>query len=122
MITYEQVLAVANEVVAEFGPDYVYKRPPTDDGSYCRYVWEDEPSCLVGQIMHRLGVHLAWMAEREGDSASYLVDAAFGEEVEPDVRTFLNSIQLSQDLRVPWGVAVARAEQQIGLHKRQDHQ
>lgn len=73
-ITRDDVLRVMREVVAEFGEDYVYQPPA---GSTCVYVHLDEdgeacPSCIVAQVLHRLGVPLE--AFEEGLAAHAMVD------------------------------------------------
>lgn len=75
-ITWDDVLRVMREVVAEFGEDYVYQLVP-DEGGQCLYVHRDEdsegvPGCIVAQVLHRLGVPLS--AFDEGFSAHCMVD------------------------------------------------
>lgn len=50
-----KVLEVAEEIVNEFGHDYIYVKPPSN---LCQYVHEGQPSCLVGQILVRLGAQV----------------------------------------------------------------
>lgn len=69
----QRALDVMGEVVAEFGREYVYPR-----ANGCRYVhrdWQGDrdtveaprkvPSCLIGQVLHRLGLSLEIMEERD---------------------------------------------------------
>lgn len=54
-ITFERTNELLDEIVAEFGEDYVYKQG--DHG--CIYSYNGQPSCLVGQVLHRYGVDLS---------------------------------------------------------------
>lgn len=53
--TYSLLGALA-EVVTERGEDFIYERPGGEDS--CYYVWGDEPSCLFGAALYRLGLSL----------------------------------------------------------------
>ena len=62
-----KALEIMAEVVTEYGREYVYRKPAY--GS-CLYVhtWHrdgkaiDVPGCLIGHVLHRLGVSLAELA------------------------------------------------------------
>lgn len=60
-----EVLQVAQEIVDEFGPDYVYVKPSS---GLCQYVHEGQPSCLVGQILVRLGAQVDVLSVPENAS------------------------------------------------------
>jgi hypothetical protein len=107
-------------VVAE-RPNFVYRRPEhmepivNSDGDVsgdCLYVHtepDDEtalvPGCLVGTVLHRLGVPLRELRKHEGRSGWSVVDE-FGAD---DSRTTLHDVQLRQDRGVPWGKALELA-------------
>lgn len=119
-ITGTQVLETLKAVVAE-RPDYVYEAPAHQvhmdpEGlinSTCFYVHADEdgsnerPGCLVGEVLHRLGVPLAELAEHEGNGASQ-VARVFGVD-DRDALTVLDEAQCHQDQGVAWGRALEAA-------------
>lgn len=124
-VTAQQVAETARAVVQEFGEGYVYT-PPADDpradeDGICLYVNDGKPSCIVGHIVHRLGVPLE-VLRREGDlhldpkvshepmtlSAGFLLPKLGA----PDhVTAALNAGQIAQDTRETWGTALARIEE-----------
>lgn len=114
-VSYQEVLAVANAVVEEFGANYVY--PDYMDG--CVYVKGNKPSCLVGHVLHRLGVDLISFANEEshydGDANGRAIDALwvtveeYGVSFSPLARGFLMDIQADQDSGCTWGDAVEQA-------------
>lgn len=114
-VSYQEVLAVANAVVKEFGADYVY--PGYMDG--CVYVRDDKPSCLVGHILHRLGVDLISFANEESYDDGLVNERAidtlwvtaeeYGVSFSPLAQGFLVEIQRDQDCGISWGGAVEQA-------------
>jgi hypothetical protein len=60
-------------VVDEVGDDFIY-RPHKSyllEGQYsCLYVYEGRPDCLVGKILHRMGIPLEILSQHEGMPAS----------------------------------------------------
>ncbi|MFD3952198.1 hypothetical protein ACFWRC_19505 [Streptomyces albidoflavus] len=115
-VTPEQVLDVMREVVAEAGEEFVYKSP-TGLG-ICLYVHRtfgggaDVPGCLVGQVLHRLGVPLDELSRYEAQlaltMAPKLVDAGENEDL---LTSALNNAQMTQDAGHPWGAALRAAEE-----------
>jgi hypothetical protein len=65
-ITDSDALKALRHVVAEKGPDHVYRAPVKGQTS-CVYVWEVDgelkPQCIVGCALHYLGVPLEVMAQ-----------------------------------------------------------
>lgn len=122
-ITDDTVLSTLRAVVAE-RPDHVYTRPVHmlpiigSDGhkaADCLYVHtapDDEsdltPGCLVGTVLHRLGVPLEELAGNEG-TGGFEVAADHG--VSEGLCWFLGAVQSRQDSGKPWGVALASAEE-----------
>jgi hypothetical protein len=103
-----EFIAALRAVVAEFGPDHVYERGA---GGACEYVRDDQPSCLIGQALHRIGVDLDFLDEREGNGAS---------DVMRDVRGFSTIVmfgaddaQGAQDNFYTWGEALSRFENRL---------
>lgn len=105
MITYEEFVAVAREVVAE-RPNFVYLPPePTVEGNrgLCRYVKrynEMEPDCLIGCIMARLNLPLPVYTCSTG--AFYVLDGL----VDRQGCEFATNLQRAQDSGIPWGQAL----------------
>lgn len=93
--------------VMEKGTDYVYYQ------INCVYVDNEAdgrltPSCLVGEVMHRLGVPLGTMWNN-GNSAPFGRDLAikWGVDLDSDTAYALKRAQDLQDKRQPWGEAKA---------------
>jgi hypothetical protein len=84
-LTYGEVLSAMRKVVDE-RPDYVYR----DHYDTCRYVQTDDgqnlvPGCLVGQVMHRLGVPLDLMGSlrmNSLDATTLLADLRNDEHID----------------------------------------
>ncbi|MEU9708016.1 hypothetical protein AB0E21_05295 [Streptomyces sp. NPDC047967] len=114
-ITDEKVTKVLKEVVAE-NPDRVYEAPDhqlADATTTCFYVHTDDlteepvaPGCLVGQVLHRLGVPLEHLWELEGYDAHQAV-AALGLPVSGRTLQLLGQAQAHQDSGKTWGEAYA---------------
>lgn len=105
-ITVETVLSTMEEVVAEFGEDYVYVEPgdPEDDSYGCLYAHEGGPSCLIAHVLTRLDVPLSELAEYEGNSAIYLAEDLLG--LSNSVANVLQAAQSEQDTGGTWGEAL----------------
>lgn len=100
-VSEEVVISTLREVAAG-RPDYVYERP--EGGSYCLYVHGDQPGCIVGHVLNRLGVPLAELEKREGRgafvvAAEFLHTTGFAREV-------LDVAQALQDRGRTWGESV----------------
>jgi hypothetical protein len=121
--TDAEVLALAKKITDE-RPDYVYKAPEwepeklhgyaPESFTNCFYVHPREdgkglqPGCVVGELLHRLGVPLETLAKREGIGAWTLVpETVTG--LSHSVRFFLGKIQNFQDEGHSWGEAYKAA-------------
>jgi hypothetical protein len=112
-VNLERVVETAKMVVAERGADYVYKRPTNTFGvPTCLYVDvdRDQPSCLVGHVLHRLGVPLETL--KSADQFSFpatdvchdlLGGSAFDDG---EISHFLDAVQSRQDIGRTWGEAL----------------
>lgn len=110
--TDEQVFATLREVVAE-RPEHVYEKPEgwgPDGAIQCFYVHPDGPGCLVGQVMHRLGVSLEEMSQHEGSGPYVFQRAGHISHFAADV---LETAQSSQDEGDTWGDALSAAERHM---------
>ncbi|MFF5433443.1 hypothetical protein ACFY5K_25845 [Streptomyces griseofuscus] len=116
-INDEQIMMALRDVVAE-NPERVYKAPAVmsgSEGGTCFYVHVDddgqeEPGCIVGTVLHRLGVPLAELKKKEGLGALAAIRG-----LEPQVlathktQAVLRDIQIRQDRGAPWGEAYTAA-------------
>lgn len=118
--TYYDIKRVAEEIIDEKGFDFRYISPGNSEPKMHQncYNWtEDEngnkvPSCIVGTILHRLGVPLESMEPNWG-SPSILRDLAkhgvIPEVTDRRIQVFLNVAQATQDNGGTWYSAVKAA-------------
>ncbi len=116
------VMATLQAVVDEAGHDYRYTMRMggmNNGGKACFYVHEGEPDCIVGRVLHRLGVPLDVL--RANDLAGNLSVSAGafsleGSPVQPgrEALTILATAQRLQDQGNTWGecLRVAQADAQ----------
>ena len=64
-----RVQEAMNIVVARAGADHHYTAKSGGDGLACRYVWGGKADCLIGQVLHQMGVSLAALSQVEGKPA-----------------------------------------------------
>lgn len=127
ILSMETVNPVLDELLKEFGEDYVY--PALRNGYRdCAYAKDNQPSCLVGHVLHRLGVpvedlnfldnqrdsQLSTLAGSdkywdEYEDAPVLALALIGVAWEDDAISLLSVAQTYQDVGETWGTAVAQA-------------
>lgn len=107
-LTDTQVLAALLEVAGE-NPEKVYETPASmrDEWGSCFYVHHDEDGnqsagCIVGHVLHRLGVPLAALKEVETLGADSAVEKCTS-GVSERMRNFLRSVQRKQDDGYTWG-------------------
>lgn len=131
--TRQEVLDAANKAIAEKGADYVYPRASTAGNGYGSkdgpvYAEGDSPSCLVGHVIYALDpeafAHLAAVEARNGsEAADQLTWFHYGEHGEEatygylpedfwdsEAEALMTLAQSHQDHGIPWGDALARAE------------
>ena len=105
----EQVLTILDQVVAEFGHDYVYQPPGPGDFA-CLYVhgklWYRKPGCLVGQVLHRMGVPLRELAKNDKNNVA-VTSNSFSVPIvlHDDTKKVLAEAQRTQDNDQTWGQA-----------------
>ena len=117
VITFYMALEALNAAVDEKGSDYVY-----EGGRMSRtYVAYDEPSCIVGNALHRLGVSISTLTEmdrRTIDGAAISsrkvleVLEGSGFILDNDAVMLLATAQVMQDAEIPWGDAVREAREE----------
>lgn len=115
-VTDEVILSTLREVVAE-RPEYTYSAPDymaeDEGGGRCFYVHKDEngnpvsAGCVIGVVLHRLGVPLEWMEQLEGHPASSLLGRLLPHLSERTVLA-LGMVQGNQDNGNAWGLAYAK--------------
>lgn len=92
-------------IVALERPDYVYEKPIVYGGKACLYAYQGEPSCLIGQVLHRLGLPLDRMPENEPIGRVW---RDLG--IERDTALLWQAAQGVQDNGGTWGIAFKAAE------------
>lgn len=116
-ITLAMVRETAKSIVAKVGDDYRY----TTKNGCCKYVYLEQPDCIVGMILYNLGVSISIL--KKLDKSSYtggssmiaspqasteLRNAKIG--IDTKARKYLNIIQRSQDGGKTWGDALRDGE------------
>ena len=117
VITYDMVLEALNAVVDEKGGDYVY-----EGGRMSRtYAAYDEPSCIVGNALHRLGVSISTLTEMDrrtidgaAISSRKVLEVLEGRGfiLDNGAVMLLATAQVLQDAEIPWGDAVREAREE----------
>ena len=134
LITATQAIEALRAVVAEAGPDHIYRIPKGYDT--CRYVEQDAdgqrvPSCGVAKALHRLGVPIEELTKweslsadsmsREGDYLPPAVAALGGRTLTtPGAGRVFYAFQSKQDTNYSWGVALVRAEYEYAQLAEED--
>ncbi|WP_018565013.1 hypothetical protein [Streptomyces sp. PsTaAH-124] len=117
VFTDEQILGTLAEVVRE-NPDKVYKIPEsmrfTSDDRSCFYVHKNEdgtksPGCIVGQVLHRLGVPLKDFKRAEGLGSNFAMSMLGITGVGQETAGLLRKVQYYQDCGRSWSDALQRA-------------
>lgn len=117
-ITLTQAMDTLREVVAEHGKDHVYDRSAIMfgplAGETCLYVRNGKPDCIVGHVLHRLGVQLDTLHDSEGMGPR---DLSLGDspslELDDDAGLALTVAQNTQDNGETWGTALANTERHV---------
>jgi hypothetical protein len=115
MITYNEVVADIEEIVAQKGADFVYK--PGIDGS-CLYFHGDEPGCIVGCWLALRGIAAEDMQDINSsitaDGAIPILQArGLLDSMEDRAFSFLCEAQAHQDHFYPWGETVVLAKEVV---------
>lgn len=121
--TTEQAMDALRKAVELKGADYVYpdseKNSGNSDGT-CMYSHKGQPSCIVGHVINILDPEVfAGLVLKEGmygpqgvqelDDEGY-IPADFWSE---DTSLVMSAAQGIQDNRLPWGDALAEAEDNV---------
>lgn len=120
----QQALGLLRLVVFEKGKDFLYANPDwthrdlVDNTTKCVNFHGDEPGCIVGHVLSRLGLtaEQAKVLGISGGASAYdsctalNQDDGFGWEFTDNAVILLTEAQSHQDSRSPWGEALAKAE------------
>jgi hypothetical protein len=107
-----EVLDLLTKIVSEQGEDFIYQPLPGTDGQ-CQYVHGDQPRCLVGHVLFRLGVPLDALRELDDGTGANIgvVDLAWALNLDmpAEAQNALSAAQDRQDGGETWGVALQAA-------------
>ena len=116
-ISDEAALSTLRDVVAERA-DYTYSSPEYmkggAKGASCFYVHKDVdgeivcPGCVIGVVLHRLGMPLEELVKHEGKTASQLINVAVP-GISSRTRKTLDVMQEHQDDGETWGESYVKA-------------
>lgn len=138
-IDYNTAVSTANEIIAEAGSDHVYERKMTADNLFgtgtrlvCSYLEADEdggltvPSCIVGRILHKLGVKASDMEPyNTGSTASQILGVLATDKLltfTPKASAFLSKLQMEQDDMEAWGDAMLLSVEEVARFKWNDEE
>ncbi|OQW34539.1 MAG: hypothetical protein A4E20_10995 [Nitrospira sp. SG-bin2] len=95
-------------------PDFVYQ-PANEDDEYlpgvCSYIRDGKPSCLVGHALWDCGVIDDTLGEDLNTWTDIRsLDLRMNLAVDAEEIQWLSDVQDAQDIKIPWGTAVKRAD------------
>lgn len=116
-ITKEDVINEVRKLAAE-RPDFIYTQQGQvwDNYSTCSYVSAKlgetyGEGCIVGQALQRLGVSKDRLDNLEGNGASsVLADLEILPVGDKGTLSWLDRVQLKQDLGLSWGESIVRVD------------
>lgn len=123
-ITLADAIRFAEEAASEKPEGYIYVNPDGEKagefGISCAY-WDyekDEPSCLVGQVLHKAGLDGGPMAYWKASGALIfdLSDQLRGVvEIDYDALDFLGRVQMRQDNGSTWRSSIESGKSAAGV-------
>lgn len=127
--SYAQTLQFLLDAVAVKGEDYVYEGVDDNGGGdamRCYYARNGEPDCIVGHVLHKLGVPIEKMeynqetknnvdviSHKTIHSHFYTLRSEYGINFSERARRLLAVVQGFQDSDYSWGDAVQSAKEQL---------
>lgn len=113
-LTWRQALEYLRAAVEERGEDYVYARSNQGRLSFCTYERGGQPSCIVGEVLHRAGVSIKQLKKLDMPGSSGIRNLAANGilpiDVELEAVERLSVLQALQDSGETWGFVLQRAE------------
>lgn len=131
-LTYEGALASLRKVVAAKGEDYVYEPPTFRDYSidhgqeidvteYAYFCEDGSPSCIVGHVLHDIGITKAEIGDLNRNVIFNHVGPSLYEKgtlaVTSDALHLLRFAQREQDQNRTWGAVLAFATTGVGASR-----
>lgn len=117
--THDEVVEAIEAAVQAAGPDFTYRSlPGPDDTAKCWYVYGGQPSCLVGQVLHRLGVSVEMLSTLEDRSVRAAVRVLADHGVltlSSETIIALRVAQAKQDGGSSWGEALRAFHHQYNM-------
>lgn len=124
LITFDEVVKLAEAVVRERGEGYVYSHPTGGEGTCSNVHVNPEdgtvtPGCIVGTMAIRMfdidpiELNTDYLVDAGADvfMATVLRDYSTDRpKISEKAQAFLRAIQTSQDRGVPWGVSLRNAK------------
>jgi hypothetical protein len=110
----QEALAALREVVEDAGRDHVDVNAGATSG--CKYVASAVPECIVGRVLHRMGVEIEVLRQMDADDEPVIETGGSAilshHEVSMDhrARTLLATAQSLQDKGKDWGEALDEVE------------
>lgn len=98
----------AVRIIAARNPLFVYH----DNGGFCEYVRDGQPSCLIGRALWELGLIDATMEDipQNCSGAKELLTDQLALQLDLDELHWLDLVQGCQDAKDPWSEAVSKAD------------
>lgn len=109
MIDKDEAIRLLRKEVANKGEDFVYER------SDCVYVDHvtGQPSCIVGHALADAGVDMSTFYGAANIRG--ILDHSFRDLLDYEASLVFGAAQIAQDEHVPWGKALAEAEDKYRL-------
>lgn len=120
-LTISTAVEILDELVEEFGSDYVYNNGLRGQ---CDYVRDGKPSCIVGHVLAKVGVPIERLEVADtalsggGMTAATLLRRLAEEEVltcDVPTGTLLSEAQYNQDARETWADSVKAAKRYVRI-------
>lgn len=113
LITLDEVNELLADIVSQVPEDYVYINPEGRSAASgpigCEYASRDgSPSCLVGHVLHRLGlpVYHSETQPGQGWAVTWGFEHPHEEHFTPEAVSRLARVQSRQDQGTPWREAI----------------
>lgn len=113
-----EIIVEIEKAITLKGEDYVYSNPAypnlTHVESVCNYVHgfgteNAEPGCIVGHVLHNLGMELEELHGMEGMPSNSLDLDSISLYLTSKASSLLRGVQILQDKGLPWGTALGEA-------------